>query len=39
MYSNEIKTLCKDLRLGSILMEYEGITANNDKQENKGGRL
>ncbi|MGI6752543.1 MAG: IS21-like element helper ATPase IstB [Anaerovoracaceae bacterium] len=32
MYSNEIKTLCKDLRLGSILMEYEGITANNHEE-------
>ena len=31
MYSNEIKSLCKDLRLGSILTEYEGIIA--DTQE------
>lgn len=32
MYKNEIQALCKDLRLGSILTEYEGITANSQDE-------
>ena len=32
MYSNEIKSLCKDLRLGSILTEYEGIIAGSHEE-------
>lgn len=32
MYSNEIKSLCKDLRLGPILAEYEGIIADSHEE-------
>ncbi len=32
MYKNEIKSLCKDLRLGSILTEYEGIAADSHEE-------
>lgn len=32
MYHNEIKSLCKDLRLGSLLTEYEGIAADSHEE-------